>query len=70
MAGHRIRDAYLSPATVIHVGESRLRFEPLDQSVDGRSVVRDRFGDMMGQSVAMRALFALLESSRPPTPPC
>ncbi|HYU15399.1 MAG TPA: sigma 54-interacting transcriptional regulator [Candidatus Acidoferrum sp.] len=65
IAGHRVRDAYLNPGTVIYVGESRLRFEPLDQSVTVELSRRDRFGDMVGSSVAMRALYARLERLAP-----
>ncbi|HWM88990.1 MAG TPA: sigma 54-interacting transcriptional regulator [Kofleriaceae bacterium] len=61
IAGHRVRDAYLNPGTVIYAGESRLRFEPLEQSVTVELSQRDRFGDMVGASVAMRALYARLE---------
>ena len=65
IAGHRVRDAYLNPGTVIYAGESRLRFEPLDQSVTVELSRRDRFGDMVGGSVAMRAMYARLERIAP-----
>ena len=65
LAGHRVRDAYLNPGTVIYAGESRLRFEPLDQSVTVDLSSRDRLGDMIGASVAMRALYARLERIAP-----
>ena len=65
VAGHRVRDVYLNPGTVIYVGESRLRFDPLDESVSVDLSTRDRFGEMVGSSVAMRALFAKLERIAP-----
>src|SRR5690606_605527 len=65
IAGHRVRDVYLNPGTVIYVGESRLRFDPLDESVTVELSEGDRFGDMVGTSVAMRALFARLERIAP-----
>jgi DNA-binding NtrC family response regulator len=65
IAGHRVRDVYLNPGTMIYVGESRLRFEPLDDSVTVELSQRDRFGDMVGSSVAMRALYARLERIAP-----
>jgi DNA-binding NtrC family response regulator len=65
VAGHRVRDIYVNPGTVIYAGESRLRFEPLDQSVTVELSPRDRFGDMVGSSVAMRALYAMLERISP-----
>ena len=65
VSGHRVRDVYLNPGTVIYVGESRLRFDPLDESVSVDLSTRDRFGEMVGSSVAMRALFAKLERIAP-----
>jgi DNA-binding NtrC family response regulator len=65
VAGHRVRDAYLNPGTVIYAGESRLRFEPLDESATVELSPRDRFGDLVGGSVAMRALYAVLERVAP-----
>jgi len=65
VAGHRVRDVYLNPGTVIYVGESRLRFDPLDESVSVDLSQRDRFGEMVGSSVVMRALFAKLERIAP-----
>ena len=65
VAGHRIRDCYLNPGTGIYVGESRLKFEPLDDSVPIELSSAERFGDMVGHSVAMRALFAKLERTAP-----
>ncbi len=65
VAGHRVREVYLNPGTVIYVGDSRLRFEPLDQSVSVKLSEDDRFGRMVGRSVAMRALFAKLERLAP-----
>jgi len=61
VAGHRVRDLYLNPGTVIYAGESRLRFEPLGDSVSIELSARDRFGELVGNSVVMRALYALLE---------
>jgi DNA-binding NtrC family response regulator len=65
VSGHRVRDVYLNPGTVIYVGESRLRFDPLDESISVDLSTRDRFGEMVGSSVVMRALFAKLERIAP-----
>ncbi|MEM9491524.1 MAG: sigma 54-interacting transcriptional regulator [Myxococcota bacterium] len=65
VAGHRVRDVYLNPSSSIYVGDSRLRFEPLDTSVSVKLSERERFGRMVGRSVAMRALFAKLERIAP-----
>ena len=65
VAGHRVREIYLNPGSVVYVGDTRLRFEPLDQSVSVKLSDRDRFGRMVGRSVAMRAVFAKLELIAP-----
>jgi DNA-binding NtrC family response regulator len=65
VSGHRVRDLYLNPGTVVYVGESRLRFEPLEEAVEVALSERDRFGELVGASVAMRALYAVLERIAP-----
>jgi len=61
VGGLRINDIYIQPGTQISVGGSRLRFEPLGESVEVELSERDRFGSMIGRSVKMRELFARLE---------
>jgi DNA-binding NtrC family response regulator len=65
LAGHRVREAFINPGSVIYLGESRLRFEPLDEAAEIALSPRDRFGDLVGSSVSMRALYALLERIAP-----
>lgn len=65
VAGHRVSDVYLNPGSVIYVGDSRLRFEPLSAAVDIPLSESDRFGRMVGRSVPMRAIFAHLERIAP-----
>jgi DNA-binding NtrC family response regulator len=47
------------------VGASKVRFEPLDESVEVELSPKDRFAGMIGQSVKMRELFARLEKLAP-----
>ncbi len=61
VAGLRVGDVYLKPGIEIQVGSSSIRFEPQGQAVEVPLSARDRFGDMVGQSVKMRTLFARLE---------
>jgi DNA-binding NtrC family response regulator len=56
----RIVDAYIAPGTIIGLGATRLRFEPLDESVERPLSAEDRFGEIIGRSVKMRELFAWL----------
>ncbi len=57
----RVNDVYVQPGGVIALGSTRLRFEPLGESVEVEISERDRFGDMIGRSVKMREMFARLE---------
>jgi DNA-binding NtrC family response regulator len=57
----RINDIYIQPGAQIALGSTRLKFEPLGESVEIELADTDRFGSMMGRSVKMRELFARLE---------
>src|SRR6478752_7708989 len=61
VGGFRINDVYIQPGAQISVGGTRMRFEPLGESVEVELSDRDRFGSMIGRSVKMRELFARLE---------
>jgi len=65
VAGHRVRDIYLSPGSAVYVGDSRIRFEPQPESACVELSDKERFAGMVGRSVAMRALFAQLERVAP-----
>lgn len=60
VAGMRVNDAFIPPNAHILVGDSKLKFDPLDESVELPLSMRDRFGSMIGRSVKMRELFARL----------
>ena len=57
----RINDVYITPGAQIALGGTRVRFEPLGESVELEISERDRLGGMIGRSVKMRELFARLE---------
>jgi transcriptional regulator with GAF, ATPase, and Fis domain len=61
VGGYRVNDIYVGPGTVIHLGGTKLRFEPLGESVELALSPLDRCGGMVGRSVAMRELFARLQ---------
>jgi DNA-binding NtrC family response regulator len=63
--GLRVGDVYVPPATTIYLGETRVRFDPLDDSVEVVLSGADRFGEMVGRSVVMRELFARLAAVAP-----
>jgi DNA-binding NtrC family response regulator len=57
----RINDVYIGAGAQIALGGTRLKFEPLGESVEIELADTDRFGSMIGRSVKMRELFARLE---------
>ncbi len=57
----RINDVYIQPGAQIALGGTRMKFEPLGDSVEIELADTDRFGSMIGRSIKMRELFARLE---------
>jgi DNA-binding NtrC family response regulator len=56
----RVNDCYITPGSVIQLGSTKLRFEPLGESVEVEISPDDRLGGMVGRSVQMRELYARL----------
>jgi pSer/pThr/pTyr-binding forkhead associated (FHA) protein len=50
----RINDVYIQPGAQIAIGSTRMKFEPLGESVEVELADTDRYGSMMGRSVKMR----------------
>jgi len=63
--GTLIHDAYARPDSVIAIGNTTLRMRMLSEVVELPLSKNERFGRLMGRSVAMRRLFALLERFAP-----
>src|SRR5687768_12768854 len=61
VAGLRINDVYVPPGSSITVGSTKIRFQPLGESVELALSSRVSFGGIVGKSVVMRELFARLE---------
>jgi DNA-binding NtrC family response regulator len=57
----RINDVYIGAGAQIALGGSRLKFDPLGESVEIELADTDRYGSMIGRSVKMREMFARLE---------
>src|SRR3569833_1983517 len=57
----RINDVYIVAGSQIALGGTRLKFDPLGESVEIELADTDRYGSMIGRSVKMRELFARLE---------
>jgi pSer/pThr/pTyr-binding forkhead associated (FHA) protein len=56
-----LNDIYIGAGAQIALGGTRLKFDPLGESIEIELADTDRFGSMIGRSVKMRELFARLE---------
>ena len=63
--GYRIHDIYLRPGSVVKFGNTEMTFTPLDVERDVPASTASRFGCLVGRSLPMRELFALLERIAP-----
>lgn len=61
----RIREVWIKPGAMIRVGQSHLRFEPVQGTVDIDLSTDDRFHELIGKSVRMREIFATLAKVGP-----
>ena len=60
LSGFRVEGAYLGPGALIGAGQSSLRFLPLDDAIVEPLSEEERYARILGQSAAMRRLFAAL----------
>jgi transcriptional regulator with GAF, ATPase, and Fis domain len=65
LGGYRVRTAYLESGNVIGAGRSRLVFETSNGAIRQPLSRAARFGGVLGESAAMRRVFALLERLAP-----
>ena len=63
--GVRVIAAYLKQSSVITVGDSKIQFSPVDENAEIQLAANDRFGKLVGPSLEMRAMFAILEKVAP-----
>ena len=61
LGGLSIRDACARPDSTLEIGASRLSLRMLDDFVDVPLSTREQMGGLIGRSVAMRRLFAVIE---------
>ena len=59
--GIRIRDAYVKQGSLVRLGQSVLRFQLAEQTHTIGLSSRTEFGAMVGRSIAMRAMFDVLD---------
>jgi two-component system, NtrC family, response regulator GlrR len=60
LGGFRVESAYLKPGALVGVGENTLLFNPTDEIINVALAAEDRFGRLLGRSVPMRRIFAVL----------
>ncbi len=61
VGGARVSDAFLKPGDVLGVGKVQLRFLPRDARAELLPSDQERFGPVLGRSLAMRKVFGVLE---------
>lgn len=59
--GSKLQELELSPGASLKIGRSTLRIEPSPRTLDVRPSASRRFGELVGESLAMREIFAVLE---------
>jgi DNA-binding NtrC family response regulator len=65
VGGYRIDAAVMTPAAFVEIGETTLRFDIMADSLHTTMSGENRFGPVLGQSVAMRRLFAVVAQVAP-----
>ncbi|NUP11929.1 MAG: sigma 54-interacting transcriptional regulator [Polyangiaceae bacterium] len=60
LGGFRVETAYLEPGATIRIGTTTLCFEDMDDEVREPLSDAERYGRILGQSPAMRRIFAVL----------
>ncbi len=63
--GTRIREAMVQPGSVLKVGEVEIQFKPTAQRIELLPSDKTNFGPAIGQSLAMRTIFGILERIAP-----
>jgi transcriptional regulator with GAF, ATPase, and Fis domain len=61
----RVREVWIKPGAVIRAGQSHVRFDTSEGSIDIELSAQDRFHELIGSSVRMREIFATLEKVSP-----
>ena len=67
--GVQVMDAKLADKVRLSVGRTELRFEPERHEIQWPLSPHERFGEVLGRSLVMRRLFALLERAAPTESP-
>ena len=63
--GAQVREAFLRAGSLLEVGDVQLRFQPRVKALDISPTEHDRLGDLVGTSLPMRQIFALIQRIAP-----
>jgi transcriptional regulator with GAF, ATPase, and Fis domain len=63
--GAEVKEAYLRPGSVIGCGGHELKFTPYEERIEFLPSEKERLGEMVGCSRAMREIFGLVEKIAP-----
>ena len=63
--GVRVREAYLTPDSIIRLGQTELSFSPLEERIENVKSNLDRFGELIGPSSPMREVYGILDRIAP-----
>ncbi len=63
--GAQVREAYLRPGALLEVGDVQLRFQPQVSPMEIAPSSEDSLGELVGKSLPMRQIFALLKRIAP-----
>ncbi|MFZ5442176.1 MAG: sigma 54-interacting transcriptional regulator [Myxococcota bacterium] len=69
LEGVQVMDARLADKTRLTIGRTELRFEPERHQIQWPLSPHERFGEVLGRSLVMRRLFAVLERAAPTESP-
>ncbi len=63
--GSKVKEAYLAPGDLIKIGNTSIEFVAFDEKVKIEPSAHNSFGAMVGKSLKMRQIFAILEKISP-----
>ena len=63
--GVRVREAYLTPGSVIGLGQTEISFSPVEERIEIPRSDRHRFGELIGSSSSMQEVYGILERVAP-----
>jgi len=65
LEGYRVREVFLDDGASFRIGKTHVEFDTTGEEVEVHLSGRDRFGELLGTSRAMREIFSLLERVAP-----